>query len=433
MDASPCYIPTIEATLELQFVVPQGPEDFHPEDERWFSLAERQKQGDEDHVVDPNPAVFAKLKHIFQKEIIGLALKTPADRRHGAASAQRTTWGLFHDNCRSQEPSSWSVGPCPSATSEVASGPLRVFDVYDWAGVKLVGNRIVSDDLDGADLGVICVALRREMRLQINKTCSFRVTVSSDAPDGLDFDTIKKTLLLIWLTEPLLFDLCAPHRRQDAHCGMITQSSLLTVDGPGGWVGNIIDTEHLVRLVPDGGKLPQKSVNAMRKICQAPDVATLDTLLCDPRSFNTLSIGLGIGHYGRHDIQFNMHEGTLDHTTVKIWTRVCMAIVEKSSGDDDEFRGLLQRIADQIHTDGVVYDWRDLLVDLDVDSSVTFGFMKKRLLLERLDGGLPESDDDASDLTLEENSPFLPDMADDCNRIASAVPVLPQIYSLSLE
>lgn len=395
----------VAAALEFQFVVPLGIEDFHPNDYRWFPLMKHRIRGQDQHL-----AVFIKLKSIFEKDLIGLPLEIPADRQgYGDRQLERT--------------SKWSVSPCRPASLEIASTPLSGFDVYDWVGVKLVGHQMSHGDLDDDHIGAICVALRREMRLQVNKTCSFRVKVSSVTPGGLDLSAIKKVLMLIWLVEPLLFDLCAPHRRYETYCGMITQSSCLQVQRPG-WQKNG-DAERL-RLMPSGTKLPRDSINALDAICKAPDLATLDSLLSSASGLQAFSIGVGLDENKHAFVQFNMHEGTLDHTAAKIWARVCMAIVEKAMSPRHRFSKLLQHIAGQVHTDGVLYNWRDLLVDLEVESSVIHAFQKKRLLFERL-RGLHE---EWSLPTSEENSPFLPDMADDAFRIASAVPILPHLEVL---
>jgi hypothetical protein len=101
-----------------------------------------------------------------------------------------------------------------------------------------------------------------------------------------------------------------------------------------------------------------------------------------------LSIRVDVGDYTamRGGIQFSMHEGTLDQTAAKIWTRVCMTIVERAMGDEGEFGELLYHVSEQIYSDGEVYDWTDLLNDCEVETTIIFGLQKKRMVLECLNG-----------------------------------------------
>ncbi|KAK4444568.1 hypothetical protein QBC34DRAFT_474512 [Podospora aff. communis PSN243] len=399
MDRSP--LPRLtEATLEFQFLVPQGDVDYHPTDKRWFAHTPYQPPLSQGNThIEPHPAVFSHLKTIFNA--IPLKLKTPSTHH-----CETRLWGLDIPT------STWSVTLCPSAHSEHAGKPSQVLaERYNLAGIQLSSQPYTASDLDYQDVEKVCVALRREMRLQISETCSLRVHVSAVGKEGLDEMAVRKGVMLLWVVERLLFGVCAPGRGEKGGCGMVTGASRLRTAGE---FPQTAISERLEGLVPVDVGLDEETLRVLQVICRAELLSELDTLLrgSDSDEFKRLSIEIcPLG--GKEGIRFHLHEGTLDPAMAKLWARVCMAVVQNAMMDDDKFRELFRRIIQHKSAD-VAYDWAELLIDLGLPTSDIDAFRKKHMVLQRS----TRASEGAS-------SPFLPTVKEDKLRIASAEPVTP--------
>jgi hypothetical protein len=153
-------------------------------------------------------------------------------------------------------------------------------------------------------------------------------------------DRMGKAVMLIWVVEPLLFEVCAPEREATGICGMITRSSRLLTAGS--FPPQTDVSERLVGLIPIGVGLPKGTLRVLRSIFRASLLSELDTLLRDQSSFKRLSIKICLAG-DKMGIRFNMHDGTLDTALAKIWARVCMAVVQNAMMDDEKFRELFRR------------------------------------------------------------------------------------------
>jgi hypothetical protein len=222
-----------------------------------------------------------------------------------------------------------------------------------------------------------------------------------------------KAVMLIWVVEPLLFEVCAPEREATGICGMITRSSRLLTAGS--FPPQTDVSERLVGLIPIGVGLPKGTLRVLRSIFRASLLSELDTLLRDQSSFKRLSIKICLAG-DKMGIRFNMHDGTLDTALAKIWARVCMAVVQNAMMDDEKFRELFRRTVRNMNLDDVAYVWVDLLIDLGIGPSDFDGFRKGHMVSQR------STQDCQHDIP---SSPFLPTVKIDACRIGSAEPITP--------
>jgi len=371
----------MEVVLDFELLFPQGFYDYHHNDERWFSRT----QSHDD--------IFSKIYGIFHRTGLPLNIlsQTPPDG------------------------STWSLRPCPTATVD------HVFHRgYDWHGARLTTPRISVSDLDERDIDCVFLALREEMQITINSTCGFHVTVSPSTPGGLDLGTIKRAIRLVWLVEPLLFQLCAPYRADERYCGQITGLSPLAA-------GLIMRTfsGSKSRYSGDPISIAREALRGLEEVLQriqeAPDLLSLNILTSHWNTLTPLSVCVGLdGKKGF--ITFRMHESTLDHTLAKGWTRVCIALVEKSMLEEHEFKNFLDHICQQTQFN-TAYVWADLLLGLGVQAPVIKAFAKKRCMLHEFEH-IPEPRPWAGQND-EEPELFLPRVSDDIYKIACAVSLPP--------
>jgi len=95
-----------------------------------------------------------------------------------------------------------------------------------------------------------------------------------------------------------------------------------------------------------------------------------------------------------------------------------MTIVEKAPSLDYRVASHLQRIADKVYNETFYYDWRELLVDLEVDISVKMAYYNAKKLRDGPRKALAASDNDSNaDVDEEVNSPFMPELGNHSTRL----------------
>lgn len=255
-------------------------------------------------------------------------------------------------------------------------------------------SRASGEDADNSlcarELLNVCTALRAEMRLQINQTCAFQVTLSHQTEGGLDLMSLKKIVTLAWILEqPLLFTLCAPHRRpgsNNQYCLPITEHSGLAHGAApvknefdfgglgennfywdnlfGRYVGEAIEAFRQDFFLHHPGSGPSSSgqsandgnntdtwreltvnreINTLKEqlllLWRVKTVGDLRVLLnrhmLNPgRATSSQRLSLAIKFLGfsapptNTAVEFRMHEGTLDPVLGKMWGDVCVALVK---------------------------------------------------------------------------------------------------------
>ncbi|KAK3317251.1 hypothetical protein B0T19DRAFT_468780 [Cercophora scortea] len=247
---------------------------------------------------------------------------------------------------------------------------------YDWLAIRVRMRPINEFDLEMGEVDAMFIALRSNLKMQIDHSCDFRVLVTHAGNLGLDLLTLKKTLTLVWLIEDLLFSLCAPYRRWrfEGALSFRNLTQWLTED-PSELGPSALDDEFVLH-VPTSISLPSSFRARLNRLWSTCDPEALAQIV------QALSFSVSVKAVdGSVALEFRMFEGTLDPGLAKMWAEVCTALVRKGGESTETYRGLLQKVLIRARTyqssDGCS-PMDSILADLGVHKTVVADWKRKR-------------------------------------------------------
>ncbi|KAK0610168.1 hypothetical protein B0T17DRAFT_512467 [Bombardia bombarda] len=333
----------------------------------------------------PRPVRY-KLEQVLRNA--GLYVLDSTITTQAAAKAEMTRSGHINKLVPhvSWEYQGYSIAPDRSLKWQDPATQRWIDRRYDWLGVEVSTPAMFETRaLFDTEIDKLCQALRSNMRLQLNRTCALHVTVSHQQPGGLHLKTLKKALSLVWLVEPLLFQMCAPYRQGVKYCRPVTECSELAVLGVEAFCGGggggdddiggddddgdtgdeiamadtaITSSERtpspLVAHIPIGSLTPDQLVRLSR-LWRAHNPNDVAYLMRAPNRYSDRLAVAAVRKESDHEeeeeeeiwmLEFRAHEGMLDPTLTKMWAGVCVALLKKASAPVYEYRELMVRILD---------------------------------------------------------------------------------------
>ncbi|KAM7203174.1 hypothetical protein V8F20_004116 [Naviculisporaceae sp. PSN 640] len=412
------------AGFEWEFLVAKSDQDQHPEDPRWFSRpppplgtvtpvpvpslgGQRRGAGGRgraqalarlypmanDSPGRPKPSqIHTKIQEILGDHAGVLVFARKELENPPLARAVLMGSGIVPKAHVHTEFQGYSLG----ADNSLHAGDedsIKWMDLrYQWTGVELKSRVFTEEEMgptngseaDGSPCALeirnVCAALRSNMRLQVNKSSAFQVTISQQTEGGLNLMSLKKIVTLVWILEkPLLFALCAPHRRpgsNNSYCLPISEYSELAHGGAvkfedefdfGGqgenhyywdgiyerYVGSAVEAFRQDIFTSLGGSGPGPSSSGhsedgslhseletlrthLQTLWRAKSISAVREMLnhhLPPN--NRLSLAVKFLGFSAPPsstaVEFRMHEGTLDPVLGKLWADVCMALVANAT------------------------------------------------------------------------------------------------------
>lgn len=195
--------------LEWEFMIPQGTTgiESHPQDSRFYvKYADMLKFQRE----------WALLEHI--RSLLHDAVPVYVDHEHLEQVAAEK--GLKLAAGRPKCAYFWNLD------TDYSLRPCAVDDVqgdYEFPrqySLELRSRVLTEQDFD--EVTAVYKLLRRHLRINLNRTCSFHCHVGTG---HLDLTGYKKLVTLVVVSEPFLYRCCARHRQKSRHCRSIASSS----------------------------------------------------------------------------------------------------------------------------------------------------------------------------------------------------------------
>ncbi|KAM7190163.1 hypothetical protein V8F33_009640 [Rhypophila sp. PSN 637] len=262
--------PAILAGFEFEFLVAHNDEgwqgiDYHPDDTRFLSRPDTPVQTRspkhrngltfiERTRSSPYSKLLEKVEDVI-REHAGLVIYSSDDTDYIMPPGRDTILEVLFLNwieptrCVHPEFMVYSTGPDTSLHVMDKESAEWMDRRYKWRGCEVKSRVFTEEEITGTptsstntvehgdkdksiclkEIARLCNALRANMRLQINHTCAMQVTLSHQQDGGYNLLSLKKILTLAWILEPMLFSLCAPHRRDgnNKYCRPIREYSEL--------------------------------------------------------------------------------------------------------------------------------------------------------------------------------------------------------------
>lgn len=317
--------------MEWEFMIPQGTSETesHPEDARFYvKHVERARFRRE-------WAVFNFIESILQdavpicvedENLVRMAGEKKLTLARGRPKCAYF-WALDID---------YSLRPC--AEDDVRGD----YEFLPQHCLELRSRILTAEGFD--EVALVYKLLRRHLRINLNRTCSFHCHVGTG---HLDLTGYKKLVTLVLICEPFLYRCCAPYRRESQYCRSIALWSrfarqkipVLTRDD-----------KRLVELVsPD---IPSRLLGILIYVWRSSSLADLREGLMVPIEGKSSPWRGGFAIRGEQEAKDCWDEETTPDSTVEFryshasgdpardtaWIKICMALVRAADFDNNQFK-----------------------------------------------------------------------------------------------